>query len=374
MKKTILHISKYYYPDLGGIETIAKSMADGLKDFHNVVVCFATDGKSSTDTIDGITVYRVNVNFSVKHQDVALSYYHTLRSINREYAPEFVHLHCPNPYLYPIVLRVFPKTTKIVLHWHSDIISKGIIYQLIMPFERAILKRADLIVATSPNYIHPTSPIYPYREKTDVVPNGIITSDFDPRPGDKQMIAEIKARYGHKPLVLFIGRHIAYKGLDLLLEAEKHLKSDCKIIIAGSGPLTEQLKRQCHSPRIVFAGRLSNDELRCHAYAADVFAFPSNTKAEAFGVALAEAMYCSTAPVVFHLEGSGVNWVSVKDKTGIEVPLADTKAFADGIDRLLADESLRGTLAEASRQRVATMFTDKAAVGKMNEIYHRLNS
>lgn len=372
MRNTILHISKYYYPDFGGIETLAKSMAEGMTEYHNVVVCFATDGEDSTDEVEGITVHRIKVNFSMMSQDVAFGYYTTLKNLMAHYKPMYVHVHCPNPYVYPLVLKVIHPETKLILHWHSDILAKGIVYKLIKPFEKAILKRADLIVATSPNYIHPSSPIYPFKEKTDVVQNGMITADFDKREGDDEKIAAIKAKYGNKKLLLFIGRHIPYKGIDWLIDIEKMVKSDCHFIIAGQGPMTQHLKEKATSPRITFTGRLSTDELRCYTHAADIFTFTSNTKAEAFGIALAEAMYCRCVPVVFHLEGSGVNWVSQKGVTGEEVPLGDLQAYANAIDSLLSNPDKMQQYAEASHQRVVDMFTDEKAVCQMKKIYHQL--
>ena len=372
VKKVILHVSKYYYPYLGGIETLVKSIAEGMTEYHNVVVCFATDGEDSTDEVNGITVHRVKVNFSMMSQDVAFGYYTTLKRLMTMYKPMYVHVHCPNPYVYPLVLKVIHPETKLVLHWHSDILAKGIVYKLIKPFEKAILKRADLIVATSPNYIHPSSPIYPYKEKTDVVQNGMITADFDKREGDDEKIAAIKAKYGNKKLLLFIGRHIPYKGIDWLIDIEKMVKSDCHFIIAGQGPMTQRLKARATSPRITFTGRLSTDELRCYTHAADIFTFTSNTKAEAFGIALAEAMYCRCVPVVFHLEGSGVNWVSLKGVTGEEIPLGDLQAYANAIDSLLSHPDKMKQYAEASHQRVLDMFTDEKAVLQMNKIYHQL--
>ena len=372
MRNTILHISKYYYPDFGGIETLAKSMAEGMTEYHNVVVCFATDGEDSTDEVEGITVHRIKVNFSMMSQDVAFGYYSTLKRLMTMYKPSYVHVHCPNPYVYPLVLKVIHPETKLILHWHSDILAKGIVYKLIKPFEKAILKRADLIVATSPNYIHPSSPIYPFKEKTDVVQNGMITADFDKREGDDEKIAAIKAKYGNKKLLLFIGRHIPYKGIDWLIDIEKMVKSDCHFIIAGQGPMTQHLKEKATSPRITFTGRLSTDELRCYTHAADIFTFTSNTKAEAFGIALAEAMYCRCVPVVFHLEGSGVNWVSQKGVTGEEVPLGDLQAYANAIDSLLSNPDKMQQYAEASHQRVVDMFTDEKAVCQMKKIYHQL--
>ena len=374
MKKTILHVSKYYYPYLGGIETLVKSLAEGMTEYRNIVVCFATDGKDSTETVNGITVYRVKVNFSIMSQDVAFGYHRTLKRLMEEYEPQFVHVHCPDPYVYPLVLRTLRSDTKLILHWHSDILSKGIVYQFVRPFESAILKRADLIVATSPNYIHPSSPIYPYKAKVDVVQNGMIAADFDLKEGDEERIAAIRARYGNKKLLLFIGRHIPYKGIGWLIDIEKMVKSDCQFIIAGQGPLTQQLKEKAESPRISFTGRLSTDDLRCYTHAADIFTFTSNTKAEAFGIALAEAMYCRCVPVVFHIEGSGVNWVSVDGETGMEVPMGDLKAYADAIDTLLDNDQLRKQYAEAAHQRVVDLFTDQQAVKQMERVYQKFRS
>lgn len=371
MKKTILHVSKYYYPYLGGIETLVKSLAEGMTEYRNIVVCFATDGKDSAETVNGITVHRVKVNFSMMSQDVAFGYYQTLKRLMKEYEPQFVHVHCPDPYVYPLVLKAIHPDTKLILHWHSDILSKGIVYQLVKPFESAVLKRADLIVATSPNYIHPSSPIYPYKDKVDIVQNGMITADFDLKEGDEERIAAIKAQYGNKKLLLFVGRHIPYKGIDWLIDIEKMVKSDCQFIIAGQGPLTKQLKEKTTSPRIVFTGRLSTDDLRCYTQAADIFTFTSNTKAEAFGIALAEAMYCRCVPVVFRIEGSGVNWVSVDGETGMEVPMGDLKAYAEAIDTLLDNDGLREQYAEAAHQRVVNLFTDQQAAKQMEKVYQK---
>ena len=178
MKKTILQIAKYYYPVEGGIETVTKYMAEGLTAFNNYVVCFSQDGITRMDKINGVKVYRIAPSIKISSQDIAFCYYHYLKKIIYEVQPDIILLHCPNPYLYPITSKLTPPDTKLVLLWHSDIIGKGLIYHLISIFEKRILKKADLILATSPNYIHPSSPIYSYRDKVRVIPNGIIKSDF----------------------------------------------------------------------------------------------------------------------------------------------------------------------------------------------------
>lgn len=369
MNKTLLHITKYYYPVEGGIETVTKYMAEGLKSYNTYVICFSQDGITRMDTINGVKVYRIAPSIKISSQDIAFSYYSYLKKIIYEIQPDMIILHCPNPFLYPITVKLKPKNTKLVLLWHSDILGKGILYNLINRFEKKILKEADLILATSPNYIHPSSPIYKYQEKTRVVPNGIIAKDFRLLKKDQSTINYIKKKYGKKRIIFFVGRHATYKGINYLIEAEKYIKSDCVILIGGRGPETEAMKELAQSDRIKFIGKISNEDLHCYYYASDIFGFTSCTKQEAFGIALAEAMYCGCVPVTFTIEGSGVNWVSVKGETGEEVALGDVKAYAEAIDRLLTDKSLHQQYAEAGHDRIVNMFTSEQSNAQADVIF-----
>ena len=373
MKQTILQIAKYYYPVEGGIETVTKYIGEGMTMFENIVVCFSQDGITRIDMVNGIKVYRIASSMNIASQDISFSYYRYLKKIIYEEQPDIILLHCPNPFLYPITAKLTPKDVKLVLLWHSDILGKGILYKLVKQFEKHILKKADLILATSPNYIHPSSPIYNFRDKTKVVPNGIIKEDFVWHIGDEMTVEEIRRKYQHKKIVFFVGRHAAYKGINYLIEAEKYIQSDCVILIGGRGPETERLKAISHSDRIKFIGRIPNEYLRCYYYASDIFAFTSCTKQEAFGIALAEAMYCGSVPVTFTIEGSGVNWVSVANETGIEVPLGDVKAYAAAIDRLLSDKDLYIKYASASKERIARMFTSKQSNVQAEKILKQLS-
>ena len=345
MKKTLLQIAKYYHPVEGGIETVTKYMAE---------------------------VYRIAPSMKVSSQDIAITYYHYLKKVIYELQPDIIILHCPNPFLYPITAKLTPRDTKLVLLWHSDILCKGLLYRLINYYEQKILKRADLILATSPSYIHPSSPIYSYQDKIKVLPNGIIRKDFLWQPGDEKTVEEIRNKYHHKKIIFFVGRHATYKGINYLIEAEKYIQSDCIILIGGRGPETEKLKASTTSKRIKFIGRIPNEYLRCYYYASDIFAFTSCTKQEAFGIALAEAMFCGSVPVTFTIEGSGVNWVSLKSETGEEVPLGDVKAYATAIDKLFSDKDLYMKYASAGKDRVARMFTCELSATEADKLLHQL--
>lgn len=372
---TILHISKYYYPDLGGIESVARFLAENLGNYRNEVVCFATDKSIGINYVGGVTVHRVPVQFSFMSQDVSFGYYYHLKKIFKATNPTMVVLHCPNPFLYPIVQSLVPSNVRLVLLWHSDILSKGIMYKLIKPFEKRIMDRADHIIATSQSYADHSVCLQPYINKVRILQNTVNNQLFDPRSGDKKIIAKIRKRYDNRKIVFFVGRHIPYKGLDRLIEAEKYVKSDCVFVIAGIGPLTnEMMRKAAGQSRIHFVGRLSDDDLRCHLYAADVFGFPSVYKAEAFGVALAEAMYCKAVPVTFTIKGSGVNWVSLNGVTGEEVPLDDVKAYAEAIDRLLSDDALRTQYANAAHERAERLFKESIVASFANDLFQELEN
>ena len=160
-----------------------------------------------------------------------------------------------------------------------------------------------------------------------------------------------------------------YKGLEYLIKSEAYIESDCKILIAGSGPLTEKLKMMTSSERIEFIGRIPDNDIRIYMSAAVIFAFPSITKNEAFGVALAEAMYCRAVPVTFTIDGSGVNWVNLNGVTGIEVANKDYLAFAVAIDKLLCNDVLRQKYSDNARQRVLDMFTIPVIKPILKQLY-----
>lgn len=371
--KTLLHLSKYYYPVLGGIENTAKQLVDGLSEYENVVICFSSDSNNYTDTIDNVKIYRVAVQYSLASQDIAFGYGKIVRDVIDKYRPDYIHVHCPNPFIYPYILRYAPSTTKILLHWHSDILGKGFLYLVIKPLETRLLKRANCILATSPNYAENSEAIAPYRSKIKVLQSAIRSHHLELTPDVENRMKEIKRNYLGKKIIFIFGRHVPYKGIDLLIASEKYIKSDVVVLIGGSGPITAKLKELAKGrDRIHFLGRLSDEDLTAHLWAADVLGFASNTKAEAFGLALAEGMFCKCVPITFAIPGSGVNWVSLKDETGLEVELGNVEKYAESIDKVLSDDNLRSTLSEAARQRVLQMFTVEKMIAKAKEIYKEL--
>lgn len=371
--KRILQIPNYYYPHIGGIEKTCQYLSEGLSDEYEVrVVCFSENKEDKVEQLNGVKLFKAGVFLDIARQSLSLSYFKILRSQIKEWKPDIIHFHYPNPFVTALLLPLIPKSTKLYVHYHLDITKQKKIYPFIKPFETALLKRADMIVTTSPAYLESSKPLTPFKSKIDILPSAVNVHDFDLTDADKAKVEEIKRKFGNKKIVFYVGRHVAHKGVGELVTAASLIKNDCAIIVGGSGPITEQVKAECESVKVKFIGRVSDADMKLYYHVADIFAFPSYTKAEAFGLTLVEAMYCNTPTVTFTIDGSGVNWVSLNGETGIEVPNRDVKAFASAIDTLLADDELRKRLAISAHARALQMFSVDEEVRILKSHYKRL--
>lgn len=371
----ILHISKFYHPYAGGIEDVCYNivrLAKSSKELKQKVFCFNDTNQTLVENYQGIEVIRVATWNTVSSQPLSMMYGKELKKIIAEYNPDVVHFHAPNPLGTYFLLRHLPKQTKLIVHWHSDIFAQRFIYQFIRPLETKLLYRANTIIATSKKYLECSEPLRLFVNKTIVIPNVIYPDKFVLTEQCTTQVRAIKQKYANLPIVLFVGRHTTYKGLKHLIEAAPLVTSKCAIVIGGKGELTEELRMANKSEKVHFVGRIDDDWLAAHYYAADVFAFPSVTKNEAFGVALAEAMYCGAVPVTFNIEGSGVNWVSEGGRTGIEVANGDSSQLAEAIDLLLSDKQLRVMMAENAHRHVENLFLIDSIAADVEQLYKKL--
>lgn len=368
--KKILHVSKYYYPYYGGIEDVARTIVDELKPyFEQYIICFNHE-KGTIYNINGADVLRIGTTFTIASQPISISYRSKLQNIIDSYKPDFIHLHLPNPLVASYVLTLHLHGAKIITHWHADILGQQYFYPFFKPIEKRILEKSYKIIATSQIYMNHSIPLKKFLNKTFILPNTINETKLKLFEGEQVEIEKIKEKYHQKKIVFFVGRHVFYKGIEYLIESEKLITEDCIIVIAGTGDLTASLKEKAgKSPRIKFIGRLSNNELKYYLHAAEVFAFPSHNRSEAFGVALAEALYCGLPAVSFNIEGSGALWVNKDEYTGLVVENKNVAAFAAALSRILASEQLRAEMSKAAKEWVKTNFLKDQIIPIMNEIY-----
>jgi len=367
----ILHISKYYYPYYGGIEDVAQTIVRELKPFHTQkIICFNDRNITETDIVEDVEVYRVATVGTFFSQPIPKGYHTALKRLIKEFKPDYIHLHMPNPVVTLFLLNMDLSGSKLYIHWHADISGQKLLYSLYKDYEKKLLLRADKIIATSQIYLEHSEPLRNFLYKSVIVPNTINEQKFPDKADDADKIEQIRKLYGKKKILFFVGRHVPYKGIEYLIECEKLVDDDCVFVVAGKGPLTKRLKTQAaHSDRIKFIGKISDEELRLYLKASYLFLFPSINRSEAFGVALAEALYCGLPAVSFYIEGSGVTWVNKNNYSGVVVKNFDKQAFARTINELLKKEDLRAELSRNAKSWVSENFlTDKAFVA-LHEIY-----
>jgi len=354
--KKILQIDNYMFPHIGGIEQTTRDVANSLKDEYEVkILCFNHEKGTIIDSVDGVPVTRVNCQTKIGSQSIALSFGKVLKKTLAEYKPDIVIFHYPNPFFASFLEKYLKnKKFKFILYWHLDITKQKILGKLFSGQNKRLLKYADKVIATSPIYIEGSPWLSKYKEKCVVVPSCINTDRLMYNESHINEAKKIKEKYNGKTICFAFGRHVQYKGISYLIQASKYLDDNYKILIGGKGPLTDDLKKEAKSDvKVEFLGKLSDDELKSCFLACDVFCFPSITKNEAFGLGLAEAMYYSKPCVTFNIPGSGVNFVSLNNVTGLEVENGNVESYACAIKEVLNHPEFGLN----ARNRVEELFT-----------------
>ncbi len=367
--KKILQVVCGYFPRIGGIEQVAKDISDALKgeQYEMKVICFnetaEAEGMSTKrnetthDTVDGVEIIRCGCIAKIASQLISPKYMSELKKVMNSYKPDIIILHYPNPFLAQFLLSYKKRPFKLVIYWHLDIIKQKILGKFFHFQNIQLLKRADAVVPTSPNYIEGSKYLSMYRDKCTVIPNTINPKHTVVNEKSAEKISKIKSVNDGKTICFALGRHVPYKGIGYLVKAAKKLDDSFKIYIGGSGPLTDELKEEAKDcTNIEFLGRVSDDDLMAYYNACDIFCFPSITKNEAFGIALAEGMYFGKPAVTFTIPGSGVNYVSLDGVTGIECPNCDVDAYAEALKKLADDKELCEEYGKNAKKRIEENF------------------
>ncbi|MBQ9433747.1 MAG: glycosyltransferase [Synergistaceae bacterium] len=368
----VLQVINLMYPYRGGMTQVVEDIMQsffGRYDVEQKIICFNdnhTDGEISThrnetvhDTFKGVEVIRCGSVAKLASQLISLTFKRELSKLMKDFAPDVVILHYPNPFAAHFLLPFLKKNRRIkfIVFWHLDIVRQKFLRLFFHRQNLELLERADTVIATSQNYIHASKYLSRFEEKCTVIPCCVNTERILITPEIQSMAENIKKEYSGKTISFSAGRLVPYKGFKYLIEASEYLDDDFAVFIAGVGVLNDELHELAkNKPRVKLLGRISDEELNAYYLAADMIAFPSITKNEAFGIALAEGMYFGKPAVTFTIPGSGVNYVNLDGVTGIECPNMDVKAFAQAMMTLKNDRKLRNRLGENARKRVTQNF------------------
>ena len=354
----VLHVGKFYPPHHGGMARVLQTrclVSRGLVE-SRVLVANASR-ETVEEEIDGVHVTRVGTIGAAGSVHIAPAFARHLRRA----AADLMILHEPNPWALLSYSLARPRMP-LVIWYHSDVVRPGLQYRLFYaPVAHAAYTRARRFIVSSPPLGAHAAPLARYRERIRVIPFGI-----DPAPwrGDGGP---------REPFLFFAGRHVDYKGVDVLLRALAG--TPLRATIAGDGPRRaawQQLAGQLGlTAQVTFTGDVSDAELRRLMRTCSAFVLPSVTRAEAFGYVQLEAMAAST-PVVSTDVPSGVSWVNQDGVTGLVVKAGDAGALRDAVVRLMPDAAWRARLGAAGRARVEEEFTLERLRDRLRALYEEM--
>lgn len=169
---------------------------------------------------------------------------------------------------------------------------------------------------------------------------------------------------------LLAGRLADHKGVRVALEAAGHLAGDVPLMVAGDGPLEEDVRcaARANPRRVRFAGWADRQGIRLLLADACTLWLPS-LWAEPFGIAGLEAQ-AAGVPVIATDTGGVRDWL-VPDETGLLVPPADPRALARAADSLATDPDRARSLGLAARTLVRRRFDAAARIEELTVLYNR---
>lgn len=356
----LMHVYRMYYPDPpGGIQEVMRQICLSTKPFGVDSRIFTLSKDPNPEILERkeAKVIRGKSYISPASCDIG-----GLKEIfqfkNQAKAADVLNFHFPWPFA--DLMHCFSGVDKpSIMTYHSDIVRQKYLGMVYSPLMWKMLERMNFVVATSPNYAA-TSPVLNdrrVRDKVKVIPLAIDDKSY---PVGDDSIFEKNAFSASDPYFLFIGVPRYYKGVHDLVSAARNI--DARVVIAGSGGETENLKKQAEElglKNIVFAGYVSDAEKVALLEHCTALVLPSHLRSEAFGMVLIEAaMYCK--PMISCEIGSGTSYANLDGESGIVVEPNKPEQLASAMRTLLSDSSLNRKLGLAARARYEQLFSAEA--------------
>lgn len=394
----ITQLFKIYWPDNGGgIAKVMEDIADGFRDCEQeILVCQDSAKKKSADDIyKGIEVHRCRQLFELASTPVSLQFLRDVRKRTRD--SDLVIYHFPYP-MADLAVLLGMYSGRLIVWWHCGFEKYPGLAFLYLPLVRHTLKKADRIIVSSKGNIVNSQILRKYYKKCSVIPfcvseeclqrgqeyaAGILVKEAVRQQEEQEkssgQISDQKKICGQKKQIqiLFIGRLVWYKGCEILLKAFARMqRSDCRLVLVGSGPLEQELKQLAVSLKlrhVTFAGMVSEEEKLRHLEECDFLVLPSISKSEAFAVVQLEAMAFGK-PVINTALNSGVPYVSVDGVTGRTVKPGSVRELAAAMEELAGNGKLRREYGANALRIVQEKYTQELLVKRHRKVFQKLLS
>jgi glycosyltransferase involved in cell wall biosynthesis len=320
---------------------------------------FVPDRGGYDETQPAVRLHQVPVRGARTNVEFWLRYCRgAVRAAERIAIPDLVHCHDWMTILAGIHLRA---------RWQVPLVYNIHLPQASTPtlaLENLGMAAADLVLVNSQAVRREIMARDLPARRVEVVPNGVDPDVF-------RLADDWPADGGY---VLFVGRLVPQKGVDLLLQAFGVVLRRCparRLIVAGDGDLELYLKRVTHylgfPQRVVFAHWQTGPALVELYQKAQLVVMPSYY--EPFGIVALEAMACGR-PVIASQVG-GLEEIVQDGVQGYLVPAGDYLQLARRMAGLILDPALRRQMGQAAREQAAR-FAWSVVAGTTMTLYRAL--
>jgi teichuronic acid biosynthesis glycosyltransferase TuaC len=229
------------------------------------------------------------------------------------------------------------------------------------------LRRIDRLIAVSEDLKTSTIALAGERQVA-VIHNGADGENF--RVENKATARSKLFLPQHKKVICFVGYLRSEKALNYLIEALAELPArDSILCVVGDGPLkTELMALAIHlgiGDRCIFAGQRPHEEVPLWLSAADCLVLCSVS--EGLPTILPEAMLCGT-PIIATSVG-GIPEIIHDCESGLIVPIKNSTAIAEAINRLFSDPELAARITERARAVAIASLTWKVNARQTLAVY-----
>ena len=358
----VAHVYKDCFPPVaGGIEKHIHSIRNGgSRHRHDVIVC---NRMMRSATID--TEWGKETRVAEFGRPLASPLAPGMAAAIRESEADLFHFHMPHPTGEVAALLICRKP--FVCTYHCDIVRQVFALPVYSRVLRPMFRRARAVVVGSLG-LKFRSPVLRHLDRTVHIPYGVDTDALRSSTVSRQAVEELRQRYGG-PFVLAVGRLVYYKGFDVLIRASRNLP--VPMVIIGEGPLRAQLEALSREIRpdggIHLRGAVEESELLAHYAAASVFALPSTSRAESFGLATAEAQSFGLPAVVSDV-GTGTTEAISPGVSGLVVPPGEPTALAAAIREILRRDE-RGAVGAAARAFAEERLSAETMISRLDRLY-----
>lgn len=387
-----------YYPVMGGGETQARILAEGLiEDGHSALVLTRRSDTSQKkhERYGDVDVHRLapTGRGQLKKWGLLLSAFPALIRLRDRYDLIFVSGYriiglaavlIGKLFRKPVVLKADSQGEMSGEFFDSGLKKIGVShssfpFSLFLRFRNFILKKAESFSAISPEIASEWISTGIPSGKVHLIPNAVDMTRFTPADAvQKSRLREDLGLPRQAAIAIYTGRLVSYKGLPLLLKVWKEIAckhEDCLLLLAGTGgldihncedELREYVTASGLEEYVRFLGAVQNVE--DYLQAADLFVFP--TENDAFPSSLVEAMACGL-PVIATPVGA-IKTILTHQETGWLIQPQNGPQLFDALHVLLSDRLLASRLGQAAWQSVQERYSATTVTGRYSSLFQEL--